>query len=216
MKDRQVTPEILDTLAPDDPSAIASRRDLRIINQLMRNSHWIQQQIKTLNPNQRFTEIGAGDGSLAKHLIQNCKPATYQAVDLAPPPKAWPTTQHVWHQADLINSKIYQNTDILIACLILHHFKAPELLKIGRKIQDSPIHTIIATEPCRRSIHKLQLFAGRLLKFNHVTLHDGSVSVDAGFTGQELLQLLGLSSKHWQASIQQTPMGAYRMHAQRR
>ena len=38
---RQVLPELLDHLQADDPEAIRSRRDLRVINFLMGNERWI-------------------------------------------------------------------------------------------------------------------------------------------------------------------------------
>jgi hypothetical protein len=51
---------------------------------------------------------------------------------------------------------------------------------------------------------------------SNVTKHDGSVSIDAGFRGDELPQLLGLEPATWTWTVAETWSGAYRMIAERR
>ena len=64
---RTLHPELLDTLPPDHPSAIGSRRDLRRINTLMGHAGIIARSLEKIFPNQlppSIVEIGAGDGQL--------------------------------------------------------------------------------------------------------------------------------------------------------
>src|SRR3954471_20188500 len=63
--ERVVEPELLDSLAADDPRAVHSRHDLRRINQWMGNSRHLCAAMKALTtPPRRILEIGAGDGTL--------------------------------------------------------------------------------------------------------------------------------------------------------
>jgi hypothetical protein len=213
---RTLTPEKLDTLDPTNPDALASRRDLVKINHWMGNYRWFESIFCPSNVcRTHCLEIGAGGGELAIRIIQKSCCMTYSAVDRAPQPDNWPQTGF-WHQTDLFTYHGYATAEVLIANLTLHHFNHDELAKIGERIRTSSIRKIVANEPCRRSIHKLQLQAGRLIGFNSVTLHDGSVSIEAGFRADELPMALGLDPDRWYWNIEETFMGAYRMVAERR
>ena len=211
---RCVTPEMLDSLDPTHPDAIGSRRDLRIINRLMGNGSWLHRQVAQLPANRRYLEIGAGQGELASDLIAALSLTSYTALDMAPEPEGWPSRAN-WVQGDLLSSESFQDADVLIASLILHHFTDDQLQRIGKRIENSSIQTILVCEPCRRGVHKYQLSAGRLIGFNHVTLHDGAVSIVAGFRRAELPTLLGLDPRVWCLSTEEHWMGAYRMSAYR-
>ena len=102
---------------------------------------------------------------------------------------------------------------MLIASLILHHFTDEQLELIGKRIEESSIQTLLVCEPCRRGFHQWQLSAGRLIGFNRVTLHDGAVSIAAGFRRADLPKRLGLNPNAWRISIEENWMGAYRMSA---
>ncbi len=198
-----------------DPAAIASRRDLVWINCLMGNTPWFEKQLRALPRDSRLLEIGAGDGTLARRLMTNCPELDYTAVDLAPQPHDWPAEAN-WHQGDLYECPHYADADALLACLILHHFEDETLKRFGQIIEASSLRRILVCEPCRRHWHKWQLQLGRLLGFNAVTLHDGCVSIEAGFRGEELPQRLNLEPGSWHWQIEENFMGAYRMEAVRR
>jgi hypothetical protein len=55
-----------------------------------------------------------------------------------------------------------------------------------------------------------------VLGANHVTRHDGPVSIAAGFVGEELPAALGLAPDQWVWSCRTSWLGAYRMIAVRR
>lgn len=196
---------------------MASRRDLVKINHLMGNFRWMRRQIRRSRPSKqdRLLEIGAGDGSLAKKLIRAHDTVDYHALDQCGPPEGWPSRAR-WHSADLLHFTGYSDYTHLLANLILHHFTEKELRQLGVRIRESSIRCIIASEPCRRSLHKLQLRAGKWIGFNYVTLNDGCVSIDAGFRADELPELLGLATDAWSWSVDETWMGAYRMRADKR
>ena len=208
-------PEKLDSLHASDPDARASRRDLVKINRWMGNFTWFE---KILNRQcsgwNHFLEIGAGGGELAMRLISKVGCSNYTAVDRVPMPENWPQSA-CWHQGDLFQYTEYTTAEVLLANLVLHHFNDNELSRIGDRIQQSSITKIVVNEPCRRSFHKFQLRAGKLIGFNHITLYDGSVSIDAGFRADELPELLGLTSGRWHWQIEETFMGAYRMIVER-
>ena len=65
LAERQLTPELLDSLSVDDPRAIASRRDLVWVNALMFQSTIMAGLFRQhLAPDRlRLLEIGAGDGA---------------------------------------------------------------------------------------------------------------------------------------------------------
>jgi len=213
---RSVKAELLDSLDPKDPDAIASRRDLRLINRFMGNYTWFESvfcpQCVARN---HCLEIGAGGGELAIRIIRKACCSTYTAIDLAPAPEDWPESAF-WHRGDLFQYPGYHTAEVLLANLVLHHFTDEQLTQIGKRISNSSIHKIVANEPCRRPAHKMQLRLGKLVGFNHVTLHDGCISIDAGFREDELPQRLGLDQKIWYWKIEETLMGAYRMVAERR
>ena len=75
---------------------------------------------------------------------------------------------------------------------------------------------IVACEPVRRR-HFQWLFAAlcALVGANHVSRHDGRVSIEAGFLGDELPALLGLDPKVWHWRVTTTGRGMYQMVAER-
>ena len=213
---RRVKPEQLDSLDPMDPKALASRRDLVLINKLMGNYRWFALALKPNHGTKHHAlEFGAGGGELGIYLNDNVEFATYSAVDFAPRPEQWPVNA-MWHQGDILHYDHLETTKLLLANLILHHFTDEELDALGKRIQRSNIRHILANEPCRRSFHKWQLWAGSILGFNSVTLYDGTISINAGFKKDELAHKLGLNQNDWLITQTTSFMGAYRMEAHRR
>ena len=95
---RLVQPELLDTLPPDDPLAIGSRRDLHRINWWMRNHAIMAGALQRHLPRapKQITELGAGDG---KFLLRVAKKtarrwpdvqATFSTSKKMFQPKRWP------------------------------------------------------------------------------------------------------------------------------
>lgn len=209
---RVVVPEILDALPHDDADAIASRRDLRRINAVMGNARWILRQARAHAEIARhgITEMGAGDGSLAVRLAMAFPESKVAAIDLAPAPQCPLPRNLEWRQADLLDETAnHPAGGLLVACLILHHFEAADLEKIGSRFIPR-FDAAVIVEPDRRQLaHHL----GRLARpfINRVTRHDMHVSIDAGFIKCELPGLLGLDEKFWRIRESHTFTGARRI-----
>lgn len=210
-------PEILDHLPPDHPDAVASRRDLRLINAFMSNHRWLLARLSGwLRPGARVVELGAGDGTLARKLRARLPAGLdfrYTAVDFAPRPPDWPEDPRFeWRREDIFGSDALPMADGIIACLVLHHFNDAALARLGERLAGARF--FLAREPARRSLWmRYLLYPCRL---NRVTKHDMKVSMEAGFLGRELADALGLRQPDWQISSRETMFNAHQFEAVRR
>lgn len=212
---RSLEPEILDSLPPNHPDALHNRRDLRRINRIMRNHAWIERALPPLlGPGERALELGAGTGELGLRLVR--AGAAVDGLDLWPRPDTWPEG-HAWHEADLLKFAGYGEYAAVVGNLIFHQFSAEDLAALGQRITAGGTRIVVACEPARwRSSQMLFRTLGPLLGANYVSLHDGHVSIAAGFVGEELPQALGLDPAAWRIHCSTTPLGAYRMVAVRK
>lgn len=211
---RQLQPELLDTLPPEHPDAVHSRRDLRLINALMGNHRWMARTLAgVLRGGERILEIGAGTGELGRRLAAAGRSA--DGLDLTPCPADW-LPGRTWHRANLLTFDGYDRYDAVIGNLIFHHFSTEELAALGRSLRDSSVRIIVACEPTRSAFSQ-RLFARTAPWFraNPVTLHDAHVSIAAGFLADELPALLGLTQPVWVWRCHCTMLGSYRMVARR-
>jgi hypothetical protein len=216
MDARTVAPEWLDSLPADSPEAMRSRRDLRIIHRFMRTRSWLAQQLAALPPQARgsIAELGAGDGQLMRAVREDLNDLRVCGYDLIAQPADWPSDWD-WLAGDFTRLNGFAEQTI-IALMILHHFENDKLLELGKKIQAGATRYLLVVEPARYPKHILLLQAGRLLGFCKTTLHDGAVSIRAGFLDEELPHRLGLDPAQWGWHCQSTTTGAYRMFAWRK
>jgi hypothetical protein len=202
---RDCHPELLDRLEPDHPDAVHNRRDLRIINALMRSAPWFRSTLRAhVRTGERALELGAGTGELAMGL--NAIGIPVDGLDLWPRPAGWPRGRQ-WHQGDLRSFGGYASYPVVIGNLIFHQFEDGELGALGARLRLSA-RVILACEPERRRLSQVVFgLAGPLLGANHVTLHDAHVSVGAGFRSDELPRALGLAQGQWRYSCRSTALG---------
>ncbi len=211
---RVIEPELLDSLPADHPDARHSRRDLRLINRLMGNHRWVAATAgRLIPPGGRVLELGAGSGDLLRRLWRDGRPA--DGLDVCPAPADLPAGARWWRQ-DLRRFAGYPAYDAVCGNLLFHQFTAEELAALGRRIRPHA-RLLLACEPARRR-HARWLFRrlSPLLGANHVTCHDGGISIAAGFLRDELPRLLGLDAGQWAWRCATTVRGAYRMVAWRR
>ena len=132
---RVVVPEILDSLPPDDPRAVRSRRDLRWIDCYLGNSRWIVRELKSriFGP-ARIIEIGAGGGWLCQSVHAALPASRVTGLDLVPRPSELPPAID-WKCGNFFETLGDTGAEVCIGSLILHHFTDPELRELGERLQ---------------------------------------------------------------------------------
>lgn len=209
-----LVPEILDDLPADHPDARSSRRDLRWFNAALRNWAWFQKQVPLrLRPGERVLEIGAGTGELGRQM--SACGAAWDALDRAPAPTGWPPTGR-WHQCDVFTFSGWAEYPVVAGNLIFHHFDAEQLHRLGALIAAHARLLVIGDLRRGRWQQGLFWIFARLIGANHVSRHDGWLSIRAGFRGDELPQLLGLDPNQWTWKVNRRSIHAYRLIAERR
>jgi hypothetical protein len=200
MISRQLEPELLDHLPPDDPRAIHSRRDLRLINAWMGNTGHLARAITSLpKPPRTIVELGTGDGTLMLKLAARISgPLNVHLLDMQPvvaPETVARFTALGWtvqilpvRLQDWLRSPAPAHSDLILSNLFLHHFTDTELRTIFAQIANIT-SAFIACDPRRWlpslwTTHLLWLTA-----CNSVTRHDARISIRAGFRDQELSAL---------------------------
>jgi hypothetical protein len=197
---RTVIPEWLDELSPEDPLAIASRRDLRLLNLWMGNARTVGNVLAKwsfLKSPIRMAELGAGDGTfflrVARVLHRQRASGKIFLVDKHPSisPRTLADLNTLGWDVEVIAADVFdwlpqqRGFDAVISNLFLHHFEPPALSGLLGLISQSS-GAIVACEP-RRCLAALATGSMlRLLGCNAVTRHDAPISVRAGFRGQEL------------------------------
>jgi SAM-dependent methyltransferase len=204
MLTRALEPETLDHLAPDDPVAQRSRRDLRRVNAFMGARGILARAMARAsdeNGNRplRILELGCGDGRLmldvARRRGSRWPGASLDLLDRQPLVDAatlaayaaagWRARPRVadvlaWAEAD-----DGERWDLVVANLFLHHFDAPTL----RRLLAACARRADALAACEPRRSRFALAASHLIFFlgaNAVTRHDGVLSVRAGFLDAEL------------------------------
>lgn len=199
---RRLETELLDVLPADDPAAVRSRRDLRLLNAMMLHPGIMARRMRrhTVDTPRRIIELGAGDGSLmlrlSRRLARHWPDIAIILVDqkdAVTPQTRQAISSLGWHE-DPITQDVFEYlaiakpADIIIANLFLHHFQPPQITDIFTQCAKlAPV--LIALEPRRA---RLPLFGSRLvglLGCNHVSRHDAVASVRAGFRDRELSAL---------------------------
>lgn len=209
---RQLTPELLDSLSPDDPAAAHNRRDLRIINRIAGTARWFADELAArIRPGDRILEVGAGTGELGRDLRR--RGFVVDGLDLWPRPADWPRDAQ-WHQTDLRAFEAYAGYSVILGSLIFHQFDEPDLAALGMRLRQARL--LLASEPARQRRAKVLLaVGGALLGANYVTRHDARVSVEAGFLGDELPRFLRMDRTGWSWQSDLWPLGMYRLTAER-
>ena len=206
---RIVEPELLDTLPPDDPRAIRSRRDLRRVNAWMRNHATMASALKSgmngIAPKQ-LVELGAGDGDFLKRVAREiCSRWPDVEVTLLDrqrsiaPPTLAAFTALGW-RAEAMVADVFdwrpKRADVIVANLFLHHFDDRQLVELLRLVSERA-GWFIAIEPHRFAWPRVCGQLIRLIGCSGVTRHDAVASVAAGFVRREI-SALWPDRENWQ------------------
>lgn len=208
---RVIVPEILDGLDARDPEAVRSRRDLRVIDLVLRGTAWICSRVRRESGRSGIVELGAGDGRLCRRLAAEFPGCRVTGLDLVPRPAGLPG-EVGWCAGDFFETLRTVRGDIVVGNLVLHHFGAEALEVLGRELRR--FRVVIFSEPWR-SRWALGLsalaspFAGR------VTRHDMPASIRAGFRTGEMARELLCGGEGWKIAESVWPCGAIRFQAWR-
>lgn len=206
---RRVGVEELDHLAPTDPKAARSRRDLYRINRFMRTASIVTRALSSLpgDAPQSIVELGCGDGrimlDIAKRLCRIWPQVRLTLIDrqalvdqrtlAAFGRLGWQTELVVDDAMQWARGQSGKSYDLIFCNLFIHHFDDRTLADLLGAISLCT-QRFLACEPRRE---RLPLFGSHLvglLGTNAVTRSDAVLSVHAGFRGDELSRLWRLSS----------------------
>jgi hypothetical protein len=205
---RFVQPEILDTLPPDNPRALRSRRDLHRVNSWMGNvgimACALENNLNGRAPRQ-ITELGAGDGIflllVAQKLSLRWQNINVTLLDLQKnvPAETLAAFSKLGWRAEALVADVFDwpqtSGEVVVVNLFLHHFEDTRLAEL-LGIISKRAKLFVAIEPRRTP---LPLFFSRLLRAigcNDVTQHDAAVSIRAGFLDKEL-SVLWPDKQNW-------------------
>jgi len=196
---RTLTPEILDFLAPDDPRAVRSRRDLVLINAMMRQSAIMAKALARHPVPKLLADLGGGDGrfmlKVARRLAKRWQSVTVMIADQRAIVSADTKAQFAqlgWRceslTGDIFETLPRVNPDIVTANLFLHHFDEAALKQLLALV-GSRAKSFVACEPRRGGLALLGARLVFVLGANDVSRHDAVASVRAGFAASELSAL---------------------------
>jgi hypothetical protein len=200
---RRLEPETLDHLAPDDPRAVRSRRDLQRINRIMGAAGILGGVLVRRQPApRRIIELGAGDGSLMLRMARrfcadwtNVELTLLDRHDLVSGDTrdrfsalGWSLQVMCVDVMDWITQPAQQRSDIVIANLFIHHF-APDQIRDLFAALARRTDMFVACEPRRARLPLLASHLVGLLGANEITRQDAVLSVRAGFSHTELSRL---------------------------
>lgn len=199
---RTLEPEWLDDLPGDDPRAVRSRRDLRLMNRVMGHAGIIGRTLRSRMASTAvaITELGAGDGTLLMRIAEKAHwngGADIVLVDRQPVVSA--ATGERYRKLDCRvsvdahdvfewlarGSQVY---DAIVANLFLHHFDDEQLARLF-SLAAPRTKLFVGCEPRRARLPLAGSHMLGLIGCNDVTRHDAVLSVRAGFSGGELSAL---------------------------
>lgn len=225
---RIIEPELLDTLPPADLRAVRSRRDLRRINWWMGNGTILTEALKgnlAVAP-KHIAELGAGDGTLLFRVARKM-PLAWLGVKVAlldhqsnVSGETLADFAGIGWRAEAVVADVFDWTPpeadatVMVANLFLHHFEDARLRKLLGKISRHAT-LFIAIEPHRfvgSSVVGQLLW---LIGCNDVTRHDASISIRAGFAGQEI-SALWPDKSNWELTERRAGLFSHVFIARRR
>ncbi len=187
---RSIQRELLDTAAGADREA--SLRDLTRINRFLGGHRILRQLLAPLvRRGDAFTvlDVGAASGDMSRVVLRAFPRASVVCFDLSPSHLAAAPPPCIAGDAFSLPFAP-RSFDFVFSSLFLHHFENARVASLLEGFGAIARNAVLAIDLERGPLGYHFLPATRwLFGWNRVTLHDGPVSVQAGFRRQELLDL---------------------------
>ena len=187
---RLIQPELLDQAPPEE--AKRNLADLVRINQKFGGHaaiRYVMSQVATQNDKFTLLDIGAASGDTAQLIkgvyanarVVNLDYSSANIQDAAPPRVV----------ADAFRLPFRgESFDFVFCSLFLHHFQDDQVIELLRRFYDSTRRGLLVCDLERHILPYCFLPVTKfLLGWERITLHDGPVSVRAGFRPAELAAL---------------------------
>jgi hypothetical protein len=227
---RIIKPEWLDELSADDPRAIGSRNDITRLNRITGNEILMRGLLRAAtgeNKPRRIVEIGAGNGSfmlrLARHfsrdwpavelVLLDCKESVTDETRRGFEALGWKIGIVAADVFDWLK-KDSGPADLLLANLFLHQFSETQLTAMFALIA-ARTKAFAACEPRRAALPLALSRLVGLIGCNAVTRNDAPLSVQAGFTGQEISALWLTKKNDWRVEEKNSGFSSHTFLAQR-
>jgi hypothetical protein len=242
---RVVTPETLDHLAPNDPKAMRSRRDLVRVHSAMRTRGIVCQGWQSLVSPQRASaplrilEIGAGDGTLLLGVAQSLAPrwpsvqlTLLDRVNIVSPATLAAYAALGWTArvlvADVLEWAVCAERDALhpppgrspprwdlISAALFLHHFEGTKLDQLLAAIASQSNRFFACEPERSRLALVGSHLVGAIGANAVTREDAVLSVQAGFRGREIRAQWPRSGALWHTQESATGLFSHSFSARR-
>ena len=184
---RKIDPELLDHASDSD--ALASLRDITRINGFLggyRVLRWAFRQLKNRPVNFTVLDVGAASGDNGRAIRAAWPGATVVSLDLAT--RNLEKADAPRMVGDAFRLPVAAGAvDYLCCSLFLHHFSDDAVVTLLEGFARVARRGVVVTDLERHALAYRFLGATRwLFRWHAITLHDGPVSVRAGFTRAEL------------------------------
>ena len=188
MRHRVIVPELLDDAT--DEEAAENLADLVRINRWIGGHRILLRHLRRfVAPTDRFTllDVGAASGDMARVVQREFPRAVVVSLDhQARNLRAAPGLKVVGDAFALPVKRV----DFVHASLFLHHFTDGQVVELLRSMRECAERAVIVQDLERRAVARHFLRTTRwLFRWNRLTVHDGAISVAAGFRRRELARL---------------------------
>ncbi|MEP7352433.1 MAG: methyltransferase domain-containing protein [Acidobacteriota bacterium] len=191
---RVLTPELLDTLPPEE--AEASLRDLVRINRQWGGHSTLRRLLADcvargyIEAGKPFSllDVGAASGDMGQCVSEEYAHARVTSLDYIP--------SHLALAGDRIAGDAFYlpvapgSFDIVFCSLFLHHFTNAQVVELLREFGRVARRAVLVIDLERHPIpYYFMRWSSPVLRWDPVTVHDGAISVEAGFRAEELKHL---------------------------
>lgn len=194
MTERRIEPELLDT-APDAEAAL-NLADIAFLNRWMGGHAVLRERLGEFVDEGEafhFLDVGAASGDVGREVLKRYPLAHVYSLDRMQRNLKQAADPRVVADAFALPFAD-RSLDFVHCALFLHHFREEEIVALLKEMARCARRAVIVNDLERHPVaHGFLPWTRWLFRWNEVTLHDGPVSVAAGFEKRELRALAELA-----------------------